>query len=212
MSEVVISAEKRTDKGKSFARRARRDGKIPGIMYGAEADATPIFVNSMELNRLLRKQHGIVNVKVDGEDKQAVIRDLQYHPVSGNILHIDFMRVSAGQVIKVTVPIHTIGEAKGTKEGGIFSLQKTELDVEVLPRHMPDNIEINIADLGIGDAIRVKDISVENVEILEDEDELICLVVLPRAEEEPEEEELLEEEAEQEPEVITARSDDEDEE
>ncbi|MCB0281207.1 MAG: 50S ribosomal protein L25 [Calditrichae bacterium] len=208
MSQVVLSAQKREDTGKAFARRSRREGHVPGIMYGAENEATPIIVNSMELNRLLRKQHAIITVNVDGEEKQAVIRELQYHPVSGNVLHIDFMRVSAGHAIKVTVPIHIVGEAKGAKSGGIFSSQKTELEIEVLPRFMPDNISIDISHLEIGDSIRVKDVPAENITFLDDEDDLICQVVMPRAETE-EEEDLLDEEAEKEPEVITSRSDDE---
>ena len=163
MSEVVISAEKRESYGKSFARRTRREGKIPAIMYGAEKDATPIVLNLMELNRLLRKQHAIINVKVDGEDIQAVFREIQRHPVSGKVIHVDFMRVSAGHAIKVTVPIHLVGTAKGAKEGGVFSSLKTELDIEVLPRYMPDNIELDISGMEVGDSIRVKDISLENI-------------------------------------------------
>lgn len=207
MSLVVLSAQKREDTGKSFARRSRREGLVPGIMYGAENEATPITVNSKELSRLLRKQHAIITVNVAGEEKQAVIRELQYHPVSGNVLHIDFMRVSAGHAIKVTVPVHIVGEAKGVKTGGIFSSQKTELEIEVLPRFMPDNIAIDVSNLEVGDAIRVKDVPAENITFLDDEDELICQVTMPRAEVE-EETELLEE-AEKEPEVITSRSEDE---
>jgi len=140
------------------------------------------------------------------------VKSVQNHPTSGSILHIDFMRVIAGQEITVTVPIHITGVAIGTKTGGVFSTVKNELQLSVLPKFMPDNIEVDCSDLDIGDAIRVKDLSLENMTILDDEEELICNVILPRKEEEVEEaEELLEGEEEMEPEVITARGDDEEE-
>jgi len=210
MSQVIISAEKRENKGKSLAKKMRREGKIPGILYGAEADPQEIAVDNIELGRLLRKDHSIINVKVDGNDQQAVIKEVQNHPLTGIILHIDFMRVSAGQEIKVTVPIHLVGEAIGSKMGGVFSSSKTDLEIAVLPRYMPDNVEVDITNLDIGDAFRVKDLKLENIKILDDEDEMICQVFIPRKEEEPEEIEGLEDEEEMaEPEVITARDDDE---
>jgi len=213
MSEVVISAEKRTDTGKSYTRKLRSSGKVPGIMYGADADPATVTFDAKELARLLRHDHSIITVKVDGEeDQMAVIKSIQNHPLKGNVLHVDFMRVVAGQEITVTVPIHIVGVAIGTKTGGVFSTVKNELQVSVLPRYMPDNVEVDCSALEIGDAIRVKDIALENVTILDDEEDLICNVILPRKEEEVEEaEELLEEGEEMEPEVITARGDDEEE-
>ena len=210
MSEVVISAEKRNDTGKSITRKLRSNGKVPGIMYGADVDPSAVTFDAKELSRLLRHDHAIINVKLDGEEQMAVIKSIQNHPVTGKIIHIDFMRVIAGQEITVTVPIHIVGIAEGTKTGGVFSTSKNDLQISVLPRHMPDNVEVDCTALEIGDAIRVKDISVENVTILDDEEELICNVVLPRKEEVVEEVEELDEEAEDmEPEVITARGDDE---
>ncbi len=211
MSNVVLSAEKRNDTGKSVTRKLRSNGKVPGIMYGAGVDPASVTFDAKELARLLRHDHALINVKVDGEEQMAVIKSIHNHPVSDKVLHIDFMRVVAGQEITVTVPIHIVGIAEGTKTGGVFSTSKNDLQVSVLPKHMPDNIEVDCSALEIGDAIRVKDISVENVTILDDEDELICNVILPRKEEEVVEEvEELDEDAEDiEPEVITARGDDE---
>jgi len=209
MSEVFISAEKRVNKGKSVARRIRSNGKVPGVLYGA-GDPAPIALDYIELSRLLRKSHAIITVKVDGEEQQAVIKEIQKHPVSGKIMHIDFMRVVAGQEITVTVPLHLVGVAKGTKIGGILSTLKSDLEISVLPRYMPDNIEIDISKLEIGDAIRVKDLNLENISILDEDDEMICHVTLPRQTEEAEEEDTLGlEEEDAEPEVITSRGDEE---
>ena len=209
MSEVIISAQKRAETGKSFVRKLRRDGKVPGIMYGADEEPAAVSFDASELARLLRHGHSIINVNVDGKEEQAVIKSIQNHPLNGQIIHIDFMRIIAGQEITITVPLHFIGTAEGTKKGGVFSTVKHELQVSVLPRFMPDNVEVDCSKLDIGDAIRVKDLQLENVTILDDEEELICNVILPRKEAEPEEEELEEGAEEMEPEVITARGDDE---
>ncbi|KAA3608807.1 MAG: 50S ribosomal protein L25 [Calditrichaeota bacterium] len=209
MSEVVLSAEKRVDTGKSVARKLRREGKVPGVLYGGEEEPSSISMDKIELGRLLRKDHSIINVKVDGADQRAVIRDVQNHPVYGDVAHIDFMRVVAGQEITISVPLHQVGTAVGTKTGGQIATLLHELEISVLPRYMPENIEIDITDLEIGDAIRVKDLNLENMTIQNDEDELIVQVTMPRKEEEPEEtDELGEEEESMEPEVITARGDD----
>jgi large subunit ribosomal protein L25 len=208
MSEVILSAEKRVETGKSIARRMRREGTIPGVLYGADVDPVAISIEKLELGRLLRKDHSIINVKVDGKDQQAVIKEIQNHPVSGDVAHIDFMRVTAGQEIAVTIPLSIIGTAAGTKVGGLLSTLMHELQISVMPRFMPDNIEIDISDLEIGDSIRVKDLNLENMTTVTDEEEMILQVTLPRKEEEPEETDELEESEEQEPEVITARADD----
>ena len=210
MSEVIISAEKRSDTGKSVTRKLRSSGKVPGIMYGADTDPAAVTFDAKELARLLRHDHAIINVKVDGQEQMAVIKSIQNHPLTGKIIHVDFMRVVAGQEITVTVPIHITGTAAGTKTGGVFSTVKHDLQISVLPKDMPDNIEVDCSALQIGDAIRVKDLKLENVTILDDEDDLICNVVMPRKEEVVEEAEELGEEAEEmEPEVITARGDEE---
>ncbi len=211
MSEVILSAKKRVDSGKSVARRLRRAGSVPGILYGGEDEPTSITMDTLELSRLLRKDHSIINVKVDGEDQRAVIKDVQNHPVYGDVAHVDFMRVVAGQEITVTIPIHYIGKAAGTEVGGVLSTLMNDIQISVLPRHMPENIEIDVSALEIGDAIRIKDLNLENVTILADENDLLANVLLPRQEEEEPEvaDELLEDEEMAEPEVITARGDDE---
>lgn len=206
MSEVVLSAEKRSGSGTSLARRLRRKGMVPGIVYGAGSESASISINYLDLARMLRHEHAIVTVKIDGEDQETVVKSVEVHPLSGKILHVDFLRVVAGQEMTVTVPINFVGIAVGTKTGGIFAVLKHDVDVDVLPRFMPDHIDVDISMLEIGDNIRVKDLIVENLTLLDDQEDLICQVNMPRKEEEVEEdaEELLDDDAE--PEVITARS------
>lgn len=209
MSEVVLSGEKRENTGKAIAKRLRREGRIPGVLYGGDSEPSIVSFDALELRRLLRKDHSIINVKVGKDDQRAVIKEVQNHPVSGDITHVDFMRVVAGQEITVSVPLHMVGTAVGTKTGGVLSTVTHELQIAVLPRHMPESIEVDISGLEIGDAIRVKDLNLENMTAVTDQEELIVQVSAARKEEEVTEGDELGEAVEQEPEVITARGDDE---
>jgi len=208
MAEVMITAEKREDHGKSESRRLRREGRVPGILYGADKEPIQLSFDKLELGRLLRHEYTIVKLTLGKKEQQAVIKEIQVHPVTEEFVHVDFMRVSAGHEIRVTVPIHVVGKPKGIQEGGIFTHIKNEIYIAVLPRFMPENIEIDVSEMELGDALRVKDLKVENMTILDEQEEVICRVAIPRPEEEEEPEEL-EDEEDMEPEVITARKDDE---
>jgi large subunit ribosomal protein L25 len=206
MSEVVISAEIRNDLGTANVRKIRKQGRVPGIVYGADKTPSPVTFDKLELARMLRNEHSIINVTIAGEEQQSVVKSVQVHPLTGDLLHIDFMRVVAGQELTITVPVNIIGTAVGIKSGGIFSVARHDVQISVLPRFMPDHIDIDCSALNIGDAIRIKDIKAENFILLDDEDEIVCQVVMPRKEEEKEEvaaEEIAE------PEVITARAEEE---
>lgn len=206
MSEVILSAEKRIGVGKSFVRKLRKDGKIPGVVYGAKNEPSAITVNKLELARLLRHEHSIINVNIDGVEEQAVIRAIQVHPLTGALLHIDFMRVVAGQELTITVPINIVGTAVGIKSGGVFSVVRNEVEISVLPSFMPDHINVDCSAMKIGDAIRIKDIKTENITFLADDEDVVCQVNMPRKEEEVVEEVAEEETDMAEPEVITARA------
>ncbi|MGD9487102.1 MAG: 50S ribosomal protein L25 [Calditrichaceae bacterium] len=210
MSEIMLNAEKRGGNKKVIARGLRREGKVPAILYGQDKDPALLILDAHQLELMLKKDYSIIKLEVAGKEKQAVIKEIQYHPVTGKVLHVDFLRVAAGHVLKVTVPLHFEGEAPGIKAGGNFNIVKHELDIEVLPKNMPDYIKVDISALEIGDSIRVKDIKVENMEVFDDLEDMVCVVAAPKEIEVEEEEEEIEEES-AEPEVITARAkDDED--
>jgi large subunit ribosomal protein L25 len=209
MSELHIKANKRESVGKSHARRLRRLGDIPCTLYGAEEKSVSLSVSRHEFEKLLTETRSVFVVDVDGAEQRAVVKDIQYHPVKGLMIHVDFMRVKAGQEINVSVPIKFTGTAEGEKMGGVFQEIKSELDITCLPKNMPDSLEIEISQLDVGDVIRVSDLNFENITINAEENALICTVAIPRkieeeAEVEGEEEEIEEEEG-AEPEVITAK-------
>jgi len=213
MSEAVLPVEKRVETGKSFVRKLRRDGRVPGTVYGGESTPISFSVDALEVARLLRGDHSIVKVEIDGKSENAVVKDVQIHPVYGQVMHIDFLRVVAGQEITINVPIHFIGNSAGVKLGGLLSTMKHEVNISVLPRNMPESIEVDISDLEVGDAIRLSDIKSDKFTILDDESEMIVQVTMQRTAAENEadilEDSIAAETAETaesaEPEVITAK-------
>ena len=214
MSNVQLNAEIRAGHGKGDVGRIRREGKVPCIMYGVDDTTVSLTVDHLELQKMFSSSFSVIDLKYDGQTQGVVVRDIQYHPVKGDIIHVDFMRIKAGQELKISVPIKFVGESEGVKVGGVFQELKSELSITTLPRHMPEVIEVDISELNINDAIHVSDLVVENFTIDDDPDDSVCSVVPPKKVEEPvaaedeegEEVEAVEEEEEaKEPEVITAK-------
>jgi large subunit ribosomal protein L25 len=216
MKDSVLVAERRDNKGKADARRLRRAGKVPAIIYGEVDEPTSFTVDAHELDVFLRQGHSLISIKLDGKEQQAIIREIQRHPVQSNILHVDFLGLKKGHKITLSVPINFEGKAKGLNEGGLFFSLKNDVSIEVLPKDVPDEIIINIDDLGLNESLRVKDLEKENVAFLDDPEDIICRVEIPKIVEEPTEDEEAELEGEEEesaePEVITAKDKEESEE
>lgn len=194
-----INAEVRTDQGKGASRRLRRAGKVPGILYGAHQDPQPIMLDHSELLKNLEFESfysHILVVKVDGNEQQAILKDVQRHPAKNQILHVDLLRVSADEEIRVHVPLHFLNEstAVGVKQqGGVISHNMVEVEVECLPKDLPEYIEVDVADLKLGEALHLSDIKLpEGVRIVElmhgeEHDQPVVSIHHPRvsAEEEP---------------------------
>jgi large subunit ribosomal protein L25 len=183
-------------------------------LYGRGRESEAITIDAMAFQRLLSKggaSSTLLDISVDnGKPVQALIRELQRNPLRPeDILHVDLYEVHAGEQIQLSVPIHLEGSPAGVRnDGGVLDQALRELDIKVLPRNIPQSVDLDVTDLSIGDALYVRDIQVSDIEILNDPDIAICSVVAPRAIEEPvvaEGEEVeLEAEAEEaaEPELI----------
>jgi large subunit ribosomal protein L25 len=217
MSEQELKAAKREITGKANIRRLRKTGFIPCTIYGAEDKSVSLSINRKEVEKLLSGAHSVIKIVIDGNEEQCVIKEIQHHPVKGDVIHLDLQRIRAGQEIQLSVPIKFIGEAPGVKMGGVFQTIKSELDISTLPKYLPDEIIIDISTMEIGDSMHVSDLKLENITIHDEQDSSICSLILPKKvdevvseEEEGEELEIDEEEAE--PEVISSRHKDEDEE
>ena len=216
MSVIPLSASRRETLGKGGARKARSAGQIPGVLYGHGEDPIAVAVSAREFDVALRQHKGgnpIVNLAVGNSGEfTALIRDVQYDPLSRAILHLDFQHISLTEQIEVKVAVKLTGLAIGVKDGGgILETILRELDVRCLPTQIPSSIEIDVSGLAVGDSIHVRDVNVPNVTVLNDPDETIATVVPPTVMEEKAPEEAAAEAATgtAEPEVIAKGKKDE---
>ncbi|HKF04796.1 MAG TPA: 50S ribosomal protein L25 [Candidatus Sulfotelmatobacter sp.] len=158
----VLEAQTREPGTKNEARRVRRDGKIPAVVYGAGKESLPITVDPRVVTRILNSETGhnsIFDLSLNGEKTKAMIVDWQYEPIKGRLLHIDLKRIALDKVLRVSVPIFLVGEAVGVKqEGGIMEQMLRELEVECLPADIPSHIDANVAELTFGKVLRVSDL------------------------------------------------------
>ena len=177
----------------------RRSGLIPGVLYYAGEANVNISVDKLILYHALQSGQHIFEVELGGDTQFTMIKELQYHPVTDEVIHIDLMRVRRSEKITISVPLVLIGEPLGVKEGGVLSQSMTQIEISCFPTDVPEQIELNIEDLEMNSAKSVADITIddEDVEILSAEDLNIVSVHPPAAEEEPEVEELEGEEGEE---------------
>lgn len=192
MAEVTLEVTRREATGKEVAKKLRRDGKVPAVVYGGHRDPVAITVDRKSVSELIQKSdHGIRSVfllKMAGSDQQrhAMIKELTIDPISRKMLHIDFVRVVMDELIKVTVPVHVVGTAAGVKEGGLLDFQVRELHVECLPNAIPDSIDVDVTPLGGHDYFRIKDLKLpEGVRVLDDPERVVVGVTHAKVEAEP---------------------------
>jgi large subunit ribosomal protein L25 len=216
MSVIPLSASRRETLGKGGARKARSAGQIPGVLYGHGEDPIAVAVLARDFDVALRQHKGgnpIVNLAVGNAGEfTALIRDVQYDPLSRAILHLDFQHISLTEQIEVKVAIKLTGLAIGVKDGGgILEAILRELDVRCLPTQIPSAIEADVSNLAVGDSIHVRDLVVPNVTVLADPDTTIATVVPPTVMEEkaPEDAAAAAAGGTSEPEVITKGKKDE---
>jgi len=163
MSIFELEAESRSDKGKGASRRLRRDGMVPAVIYGGSEEPQSIkLVHSEILKRLEHEAFysHILTVNVGGKPSKTILRDMQRHPAKPVIMHMDFMRIDENKPIRVHVPLHFIGAdvAPGAKAGGLISHDLVEVALEVLPKHLPEYIEVDISAMDIGDSLHLSDL------------------------------------------------------
>jgi large subunit ribosomal protein L25 len=164
MSEVKqLKASARMSGGKGAARAVRLSGKVPAVIYGGSAPVTPIALDAAQAHRLIYAGHFLTTVfeiDVDGKSERVIPRDYQLDPVKDTPLHVDFLRLAAGATIRIDVPIHVIGqtESAGVKRGGMVQIVEHTLELLAPADNIPDNIEISVAGLDIGDSIHLADV------------------------------------------------------
>src|SRR2546423_6555665 len=156
--EVVEAQPRDGERSKNIARRLRKSGKVPAVVYGAKKDSVPVTVDPRQITRILTSVSGhntIFDLQVGNENSKAMIVDWQYEPIKGTLLHIDLKRIALDKVLTVNVPIFVIGEAAGVKqEGGIMEQMLREVEVECLPGDIPSHIDADVSHLTFGKVLR----------------------------------------------------------
>ena len=212
MSENTLTANIRKKTGKGYVRALRRDDRIPGIFYFHGEEAVPLTFEAKQINNIIASKPALITLKFDdGSKREVVVREVQRAPLTSAITHVDLMGIKRGEKITIAVPVHLTGEPEGLKAGGILEHLTRELEVECLPKHLPEFFEVDTSELDIGDSLHVRDLSFKNIKILTREDVSVVNVILPKAviaEEVPEE--VIEEEKVEDEEKTAEAADKED--
>jgi large subunit ribosomal protein L25 len=180
--ETVVEAQPREANGKNVARRLRKSGKVPAVVYGAGKQPLSVSVDPKQIARILHSQSGhntIFDLQVDGERTKAMIVEWQYEPINGSLLHLDLKRIAMDRRLKVQVPISVKGEAAGVKQqGGILDQVLREVEVECLPGDIPSHIDADVSNLVFGQSLRVSDLPLDRskVKILTPADQVVAHV------------------------------------
>src|SRR5262245_29135786 len=191
MSEIVVTAKSRDSRGKNEARRLRREGLIPGVVYGGKGENVAVAVDPKALQKVLRSEAGrntILKLDIAGTGStNAILKSWQVDPIREHFLHADFYRIAMDVAIRVTVPIQVRGEARGVKvDAGILELIMRAVEVECLPGDIPERIELDVSDLGLNESLRVSDLPVSaKVKILEAPDQVVVHVISVKEEAAP---------------------------
>jgi large subunit ribosomal protein L25 len=192
--EATLDATIRDTFGKNEARRTRREGRVPGVLYGSagagtNGGATPIAVDPKALLRILHSESGantLIALKLAGEgDTRVLVKEYQLDPVTHHVLHADFYRVAMDRAIQVTIPVTVKGEPKGVKQqGGILEFIRREIEIECLPGDIPEHVEIDVSELMLHQGVRVRDLATNaKWQAKSDLDMMLVHVILPKAEE-----------------------------
>ncbi len=210
ITTVSLAAERRNASGKGPARQMRMTERVPAVVYGRGRDTESLSVSGADIDKLLATHatgSTIIELDIDGNPVKVLIREVQRHPVRRSIMHLDFYEIHEGETVTVTVPIHVVGIPDGVRNsGGTLDQVLREVQIAVLPRHIPERVELDVDALTIGQSLHVSDLEIANAKVLTDTGKTICVVIAPRIEEEPEaaegEVEEEEEEGADEPELI----------
>jgi len=198
---IELKANVRTERKKGPSRRLRVAGKIPAVLYGPGVDSLALSITTAELEKAIKNRGGsqvFLNLVIDGGDvgnKTAMIKDLQTHPVSRDILHADFYEIAMDRKIRAMVPVTVTGKSIGVENGGMLQIIRRELEVLCFPNQMPEEIQLDITDLDMGDSIHIEEVpATEGVEFPYDVNFTVLTILSPKKEEEviEEEEEELE--------------------
>jgi large subunit ribosomal protein L25 len=188
--KVVVEAAARAQRGKNEARRLRASGRVPAVLYGGKGEAITLSVNTKQVNTILRSASGhntLFQVDLDGKHEPAILKDWLNDPVSGNLLHVDLLRVAMDVRMRVQVPVHTFGDPAGVKQqGGVFEIVTREVEIECLPGDIPTEFRADVSGLMLNEALRARDLPIDTTKLrlVTDPEMVLAHVVTLKVEEE----------------------------
>lgn len=194
MDSISLTAAQPRGTGKKEVKAVRRDDRVPCVLYGPTTEPVHFSVPQLDLRPLIHTSETYrVMVSVDGEDYEAILKDVDFHPVTDEALHADFLALTAGQTLTLTVPIQLSGTAPGIKAGGQLAQPLYELTINSLPKDIPGHITIDVSSLEVGDSLHVYDLNLgDTIEVLTEQERTIVSIMAPRVEEvETDEDDLL---------------------
>jgi large subunit ribosomal protein L25 len=208
MAQIIVEGAPRDTRGKNEARRLRVSGKVPATLYGGKGEAVALAVNTKQVTAILRSESGhntLFQVDLGGKQEPAIVKDWQVDPVTGNLLHVDLLRIAMDVRMNVKVPVHTFGDPSGVKvQGGVYEVVLREVEVECLPADIPTEIRADVSGLALNQSLRAGDLPIDKnkIKLVTDAQSVISHVVALRAEEEKPAEAAVPGAAPAEPEVI----------
>lgn len=180
MKTISISVKKRTELGKVSTRKLRKEGNVPCVMYGGE-EILHFYAQENDFRHLVYTPNVyLVELDIEGEKRKAIMQDIQFHPVTDGILHIDFVEIHDDKPVILHIPIRLVGSPEGIKQGGKSRQKRRSLKVRGLAKHLPDIIDIDITHVDVGDVVKVGDVEVPNLEILDPARSMVYAIVSSR--------------------------------
>ena len=189
-TQIIVAGAPRSDRGKNEAKRLRLTGQVPAVLYGGKGEAIALAVNTKQVSAILRSATGhntLFQVDLAGKHEPAILKDWQVDPLSGNLLHVDLLRVAMDVRMRVQVPVHTFGEPAGVKQqGGVFEVVTREVEVECLPADIPTEFKVDVTGLMLNVALRAKELPIDTakMKLLTDPERVLAHVVALKVEEE----------------------------
>ena len=187
MKEINVTGQKRTDLGKKASKTLRKEGLVPCNLYGqAMADGKPVAMSfachMTELRKIVYTPHiYVINLIIDGEPHTAIMKELQFHPVTDALLHVDFLEVNDQKPITIGIPVKLVGLAQGVRDGGRMNLSIRKINVTAPYQQIPEHLDIDVTALKIGKSIKVGELSFEGLELATGKDVIVCSIKMTRA-------------------------------
>src|SRR5580698_9457301 len=190
MAQIIVEGAPRETRGKNEARRLRVAGRVPATLYGGKGEVLALAVNTKQVTAILRSESGhntLFQVDLGGKQEPAIVKDWQVDPVTGNLLHVDLLRIAMDVRMRVKVPVHTFGEPSGVKvQGGVYEVVTREVEVECLPADIPTEFKVDVSGLALNESVRASDLPIDKnkIKLITDPHTVLSHVVALKVEEE----------------------------